>query len=160
MKTMQYVFFLVASLFCISLSAQDLIYQKSGVVIEADIQQVSDQDIRYKPFQNPDGPIFILSTTIIDRIVLEDGTVHHFSATIDNEANFEALPKRAIKVGVFSPLFTFFDVSYEHILTPRTSFEATAFLIGLGRDNANRDPLGIGFSAGYKAYLSGRIRDN
>ena len=58
---------LIACLFCsvTFLFAQDKIYRQNGKIVEAKIIEISASEIKYKEFNNPDGPIYVLET---DRI--------------------------------------------------------------------------------------------
>ncbi|NOX47369.1 MAG: PorT family protein [Chlorobi bacterium] len=68
---------LVISLFVLLANvgiSQDTIYTNSGKTILARILEVSTQEIKYKKFDNPDGPIYKIGVVDINRVVYENGS--------------------------------------------------------------------------------------
>lgn len=63
------------------LSAQDIIITNDSQKIEAKITEVSKSEIRYKEYDNLDGPTFVLSTKDIDTIIYSSGKVKLFKHT-------------------------------------------------------------------------------
>ena len=53
--------------------SQDKIYRNNGKIIEAKILEIGSDEIRYKEFNNLDGPVYILETDKIKKIVFENG---------------------------------------------------------------------------------------
>ena len=63
---MKKIFVFVVSLFGIlPLFAQDLITTKKGEDIQAKILEVSTKEVKYKKYNNPDGPTFVLNKSDI-----------------------------------------------------------------------------------------------
>lgn len=62
-------------------SAQDIIITTDAKKIEAKILEVSKTEIRYKEFDNLDGPTFVLSTKDIESIAYTSGKVTLFKHT-------------------------------------------------------------------------------
>ncbi|MBE6312164.1 MAG: hypothetical protein E7076_03310 [Bacteroidales bacterium] len=60
--------------------SQDLIVTKQDKTIKAKIEEVSDAEIRYKEFDNPTGPTFVVKTTDISTVVYSNGTVKNYLA--------------------------------------------------------------------------------
>ena len=59
--------------------SQDLITKKSGDDIQAKVLEISANEIRYKKFDNLDGPIFIISKKDVLMIRYENGTKDIFN---------------------------------------------------------------------------------
>lgn len=59
--------------------AQDLITKKDGTDIQAKVLEVSVREVRYKAWDNPDGPVFVLPAYDILLIRFENGTNHVFN---------------------------------------------------------------------------------
>lgn len=65
--------------FCSSLSAQDIILTKDSDMIEADVQEISDDFVTYKAFNNQDGPIYRIATSKVVKIKFKNGTEQTFN---------------------------------------------------------------------------------
>lgn len=59
--------------------AQDIIYTLDSRRIEAKVLEITDEDIRYKTFDNLEGPDYRMSLDRVVRIVFENGTEKVFS---------------------------------------------------------------------------------
>ena len=59
--------------------AQDIIYTLDSRRIEAKVLEITDDDIRYKTFDNLEGPDYRMSLDRVVRIVFENGTEKVFS---------------------------------------------------------------------------------
>ena len=62
----------------LALSAQDIIVTKDSKRIDANITEVSDENIRYKKPTLPDGPVFVIAIKDINTIVYRNGDVQTF----------------------------------------------------------------------------------
>lgn len=62
----------------LSLSAQDVIVRRNGQSVEARITEVNPDNVRYKRFDNPDGPTFTILISDIQSITYENGTTDVF----------------------------------------------------------------------------------
>lgn len=68
----------VAAIAALGAMAQDLIVTRDSKRIEAKITEVSSSEIRYKEWNNQDGPTFVLRTDEINTIIYQNGTVKTF----------------------------------------------------------------------------------
>lgn len=66
---------------CARSYAQDIIHTLNGAPIEAKVLEISDDYIRYKTFDNLDGPDYRIATVKVARIVFQNGTEKIFSPT-------------------------------------------------------------------------------
>jgi hypothetical protein len=75
MKNLTLFFFMVTSLSY----SQDIILQKNGSKISSKILEVTLSDIKYKKFENLDGPVYIISKKSIISITYQNGSIDDFS---------------------------------------------------------------------------------
>lgn len=75
MKTKIFMMGIVALLISVSAFAQDIIITKDAKKIEAKILEVSKSEIKYKDFDNLEGPTFILEVEEINSITYQNGKV-------------------------------------------------------------------------------------
>lgn len=75
---------LVLAMISIPMYSQDIVYKKDGKTIEAKVSEITDEEISYKMFSNPDGPVFKLATDKIVKIVFENGEEYAF---VEEKAN-------------------------------------------------------------------------
>ena len=69
--------------------AQDVITLNNGVDIKVVVEEVRMNDIRYKRFDNLNGPVYTLPKSEIFRIVYENGTMDVFSGNTVNTITSE-----------------------------------------------------------------------
>ena len=74
-----YLFFLSFTLSSSFSFSQDVITKKDGASIEAKIELIGIDEIKYKKFDNPEGPSYIISKTEVKKIVFENGTSESFN---------------------------------------------------------------------------------
>lgn len=60
------------------LHAQDVIVKKNGDEIKVKIEEVSGTDIKYRKFDNPDGPLFYIPKNDVFMVRYEDGSKETF----------------------------------------------------------------------------------
>ncbi len=84
----------VAAIAALGAMAQDLIVTRDSKRIEAKITEVSSSEIRYKEWNNQDGPTFVLRTDEINTIIYQNGTVktfeHGAAAPANNNSSYSA----------------------------------------------------------------------
>ena len=79
-NTMRVFLILIAIIgFGISVKAQDIITLKNGTDIQALVQEVGEVDVKYKKFENPNGPNYTLKKTEILIIRYANGSKDIFS---------------------------------------------------------------------------------
>lgn len=69
---------------CFTVSAQDIILKKNADRIEAKVLKVSETQIEYKKWDNPDGPLYTLAVCEIVSIKYQNGTEDILSASQNN----------------------------------------------------------------------------
>ena len=78
-------FYILAAVFLFtggvfSANAQDLIVMKDGNAIEAKVMEVSSTEIRYKRFDNLDGPVYVIPASDVLSIRYENGLLEIVNA--------------------------------------------------------------------------------
>lgn len=71
--------------------AQDIIKTKSGKTIEAKILEVSDETLRFKRFNNQEGPTVVIKLAKVASVTYENGEVEEF----DEEEEVAVKPRSA-----------------------------------------------------------------
>jgi len=146
--------------------AQDVIYKKDGVKIEAKVQEIGTSEIRYKKFSNLDGPVYVIFKSQVSMIIYENGTHEVIdasgttAATTGNTTTVEPLPpfdpteynkrKNLIGINYLDFLFANISISYERLFADGTWGIKVPFIYGFGggtnRPNNNVFSSGIGIN--------------
>ncbi len=72
---------LVILLSAVQVIAQDRIVKISGEEIEAVVKEISDTEIKYKKFSNPDGPTYVVKTRDVAYIQYKNGEKEVYNET-------------------------------------------------------------------------------
>ncbi len=157
-KTLSLTAFLV--LFSMVIQAQDYIHKKNREILKVKLIEIGTDEIRFKDFDNPDGPMFSIEKEKVSKVEMENGD----EITIKNVKSFDDPDyytdqnKNNIKWSFSGLMFNHLTFIYERSLTPSTSFEGGFSLVGVGYAPSGenlgeynlRNPSGVGFRAGYK----------
>ncbi|MEJ7610178.1 MAG: hypothetical protein WKF88_03255 [Ferruginibacter sp.] len=161
MKKYFLLFFLLSCCF-LKIKAQDKIYRNNGKIAEAKILEIGTSEIKYKETANPDGPVYILETDRVKKIVFADGRTQTFNNNLKDPETYAGQSRRAVKINFFSPLYGFTEFGYEKSLSVGKSIEFSVGLIGLGKSEVltfhdysvqqdiKRNQAGAFVSVGYK----------
>ncbi len=80
------LFSLVAAAVCMlsahSAFAQDIILMTDSEVIEATVIEINDDQVVYKTYDNPDGPVYKMSASKISKITFANGTEEVFGESV------------------------------------------------------------------------------
>ncbi len=74
-----FVLITLISVFCASLSAQDIIVKTDATIIRAVINEIDDNTILYHQWENQSGPAFRIRLDQVSRIQFQNGTEQVFS---------------------------------------------------------------------------------
>ncbi len=85
MKQLLVFLFLLCS---VSVSAQDVIVKKDGSTILSKVIEIGQEEIKYKKFDNLDGPIYTVQKSEIQSINYQNGAKDTFSAPIREENRY------------------------------------------------------------------------
>ena len=86
-STLLLLFFLMSTF---EIVAQDIIYKTDGTEIKAKIIEIEDIYIKFKKFEQPDGPIRNIKKEEVFLIIYQDGTREKFTTikSVDNSQNY------------------------------------------------------------------------
>ena len=155
------LFLIVLTLIFSSSWSQDKIYRNNGKVVEAKILEIGSGEIKYKEFNNPDGPIYILETDKIKKIVFANGTSQQFNDNLKDPERYAGQLNKAIKLNFLSPLYGYTEIGFEKSTAVGKGFELSLGIIGLGKseqleyyttqlETVKRGQAGVFISGGYK----------
>ena len=96
--------FLLFAVFCVCVVnafAQDVITLKNGDDIQALVQEIGESDVKYKKFDNPNGPNYTLKKSEIFMIRYANGSKDVFNKVTDNpppikDDNVSTTPKDSV----------------------------------------------------------------
>ncbi len=142
-------------------NAQDKIYRYNGKIILAKVLEVGAAEVKYKDFANLEGPIYVLETDRIIKIVYENGKVETFKDNLKDPERYAGQKGKAWKVNFFSPLYGYFEAGYEKSLGYGKAYEVTLGIIGAGKSqrldyyfgqagSVKRGQFGLFATGGYK----------
>ena len=90
MKNISRIFFL--SVICLfitsSVYAQDIVVTMDAKSFKVKVLEINDQEIKYKDFENPDGPIYVMKKSEVNMIVYQNGKVETFNNFPNDNQNY------------------------------------------------------------------------
>jgi hypothetical protein len=78
---MKKIFLFFCLLYVVTSYSQDIIVKKDGSIIKAKITDVEEENIKYKKFENPDGPSYTVAKANIISITYANGEVEKFASS-------------------------------------------------------------------------------
>ena len=143
--------------------SQDKIYRNNGKIVEGKVLEIGSDEIRYKEISNPDGPVYILETDKIKKIVFANGTTQTFHDNLKDPERYAEQLKNAIKLNFLSPLYGYTEIGFERSTGVGRGYEFSLGIIGLGKsetleynysssqpETVKRGQAGVFISGGYK----------
>lgn len=103
-------------LFCFA-NAQDTIVLRSGINIRAKVVSVEAAEIRYKKFENPSGPDYVVNTSGVEMIKYENGSNDIFTPEREKELQKTAASKGSFRKKSWGAIYAALSI-------PLGSFEA------------------------------------
>lgn len=95
-KSFLQLFLCMATMLVVNVAqSQDYLYLINSDTIKSKVLEVNENDVKYKDFENPDGPIYTINKSRIDKIIYQNGKVDYFNsvATDNNQNSNQNLPK-------------------------------------------------------------------
>lgn len=144
---------LLAGFFCaFSAGAQDIIHKKNGQIVEAKVVELGTAEVKYRLFNQADGPIYVVEKESLLKIIFQDGhTEFYGQARIDATELFAGQKKSNLKISFLGPLLGYTNLTFERNIKPGRSWEVKAVIVGLGKRQPDR-PRGFLASGAYKFY--------
>jgi hypothetical protein len=163
---MRKILLLSAFLFCLLQTSisQDKIYRNNGKIVEAKIIEIGSSEIKYKEFNNPDGPIYVLEADRIKKIVFQNGKEQKFEDNLKDPERYAGQLNKAVKLNFLSALYGYTEIGFEKSTGVGKGFEVSLGIIGAGKSEiinyynsqntqlgeVKRSPGGFFVTGGYK----------
>ncbi len=134
-KLILWIFVIVLGL---NLSAQDILQKTNKAKLEVKIIEIGPDEIKYKNYNDLEGPVYVIYRRDVTSIQLENGETIQFEKDIlEVSASPNAHKKNAIMIDPFSPFVRHIGFGYQRWFQPGLILEAKAGIIGIGV-NPNR----------------------
>jgi hypothetical protein len=131
---MRYCYILILSLLAFQANSQDKIYKRGGDIIFARIQEIGVDEVKYKLFDEPNGPSYGIEKDRIVKIIFQNGRTETYKSSLKDPNLYKGQSRNALKLNFLSPLFGYTQFSYERSLKPGRSIEFNLGIIGLGKN--------------------------
>ena len=128
------LFLFLITLTVSQLFAQDKIYKLKGTVINAKVIEIGTDEIKYKLFDSPDGPVYVVDKSTLNRIEFADGRVEKYKLSYKDPQNYEGQLSKAVKINFLAPLLGYSQFSFEKSISPLKSYELGLGIIGAGKN--------------------------
>ena len=103
MKHKLLLFFTLFLFASTAIFAQDRIYMRTAKkFIKAKITEFGLDEIKYKEFENPDGPIFSIEKDEIEKIEYASGRIEKFEQSISAKVSMAEMHKNNLKFGLWT----------------------------------------------------------
>lgn len=152
MKTLTKAIFVSFLFIAFTSNAQDYIHKKNREILKVKIIEISSDEIKFKDFDNPNYPVFVIEKAKVSKLELESGDILEIKTqdSFNDPDYYTGQSKNALKVSFTGFFNNQAAVYYERSLTPSTSFEVGLAYIGGGFDPNEKDAKGASFRAGFK----------
>ncbi len=156
-------FFLVSLFLSFSLFAlgQDTLRTKNDTIV-CKVIEIGLDEIKYKDFQNLEGPVIVIEKNKVVEITYENGS-KYFLKPDPYEVSKEVEVRgktHAIKFELFSPATNDVAFGYESMISVGKNIEFKVGLIGIGVNEDGNNPSGVFFKAGLKFLTSPQYLQN
>ena len=74
----------------------DLLYKKDKTILEAVIVEVSETEIQYRRFSNPQGPVYVVKKSEVNKIVYTNGETEELVATGKSDKKSSEKPDKKV----------------------------------------------------------------
>jgi len=149
-RILPYFLFLTLLFTGLKLTAQDTLIIAPNQMILADILEIGVDEIKYKPYDDPQSPVFVVDKAKVLKIITQEGKEYTFMDGFTDPELYTKQKKNALKFGIFSPLASNLQFSYERSLKPGKSIEFVLGIIGVGFDPEENNPAGAYTKVGIK----------
>lgn len=162
---MRKLIFSAVAVFSLSLigRTQDKIYRQNGKIVEAKVLEVGSSEVKYREYKDPNGPIYVLESDRIKKIVFENGKEEKFYDNLFDPERYTGQKSKAIKFNFLAPLYGYTEIGFEKSTGVGKSYELSVGVIGAGKagiidyyypnnqfKEVKRSPFGVFVSGGYK----------
>ena len=146
------VLFVSATAFSV---AQDVLVLEDGNRLEVILEIITDDEIRYRRFENPAGPLFTKSRKSVTRIEYENGTVEQYGTS---KAVLEITQRNLVGYNYFDLVTLNFSMAYERLLGEDQNVSLyVPVRVGFAQGASYvEDPNVFGIGAGFMVYPFGQ----
>ena len=95
---------LLALVFPLVVHAQDIIYKIDNKIIEARVLKISDSEVEYKRFSNPDGPTYSILKKQVKMIIYQNGEKDVFDQPAKEQAPQKPATEPAVTKTISAPV--------------------------------------------------------
>jgi hypothetical protein len=161
MKNIQKSLFLFFILISAVSNAQDYIRTDKDT-IQAKVIEIGLDEIKYKNFNNLDGPVIVIEKEKVREITYENGTKYLIKDDPYNvNKEIEVRGKtHSIKFELFSPTTNDLVFGYERMLSVGKNLEFKVGIIGIGNKNYEGNASGASLKVGFKFLTSPQYVSN
>jgi hypothetical protein len=152
MKNLFLAFALFIGISAFAQTASDTIYKKNKEVVLGKVTEIGIDEVKYKPFVNPNDIVLVLEKTDILKIVFASGLVQTFADPIKDKSAYADNHNFNIKVNFLSPMGHRLHLNVEKSIRPGLSCELGLNMIGLGKPEGVKTPIGAVFNGGVRMY--------
>lgn len=64
--------------------AQDIIMKKDGTLLNGKVVEITEQEVKYRKADNPDGPVYTVKIADVSRINYDNGASDVFDRKLEN----------------------------------------------------------------------------
>lgn len=139
---------------------EDLITKKDGTVIKAKISEMGANEIKYKLYSTPDGPVMSVKKQDVDNVKIDGQVVYENKPDPLSVSNNSIIDRTStLKFYFFSPLNHHLAFGYEWMNKPGFNWDVALGIIGPGvATTSTRRPKGV-FLRGGPKFLLGSSSD-
>jgi hypothetical protein len=152
MKNLFLALGLMIGLSAYSQNASDTIYKKNKEVVLGKVTEVGLDEVKYKPLVNPNDIVLVLEKTDILKIVFASGLVQTFADPIKDKSVYADNHNYNIKFNFLSPMGHRLHLNVEKSIRPGLSYELGLNMIGMGKPEGVKTPIGAIFNGGIRMY--------
>ena len=133
-----------------SVFAQDKIIKKSGVIIEAKVTEIAEDEVKYYYSGNP-KLVFGIDKVLVEKIEFSTGEVIEMGGnSFKNDEYYINQHKKALKINFLTPLMGSTEIVYEQSIKPGQSWETAIGIVGLALEKNNDNASGVYGKFAYK----------
>jgi len=144
-----------------NLHAQDKIIKKDGTVLEVIIKEITDKQIKYVDYKDPDGILFTIDRALIKEVIFEYGKKMDVSDPKEDPWYFADDKINNIMMNFSAIGGNTLALSYERALKPGQSIMGEMKIYGIGIESYNESSRsGFGLDVYYRLKIKSLFSDN
>ena len=147
MKNVKIISLLILNLTSISIYAQDVITLRNGEEIKAKVTEINSSEIKYRRFENLEGPTIIVSRADVFFINYENGTRQIINSNSDTKVSQNNTPQNSVqKKETVQPKRDHSVLYVGGVFGGGPSKEELGYMIGINAAVFLKRQIGLGFA--------------